>query len=147
MNIKWNNALPLAGAMCMLVALLHAIIAIKGGVWYIYFGAGEQMAILSEQGSWIPRFVTLSIAVFFMALSFYALSGADWMRPYRYVKQVLLIAGIVFSLRGLMLLPMFVLTFFPEHHLYFRDIIFSLVALLIGVLYLIGWNTYRQENK
>jgi hypothetical protein len=146
MNIKWDKALPLAGAMSMLVALLHAIIAIKGGVWYIYFGAGEQMAILSEQGSKIPPAITFSISMFFVALTFYSLSGCGRMRPYPLVKPALLIAGIILSIRGLMIFPLFVLSFYPEHHLYFREIMFCIIPLIMGVLFLIGWNTVRNDN-
>lgn len=79
------------------VALLHVGIVLSGAPGYRFFGAGEELATLAEEGSWIPALVTLGLAFAF------ALSGAAavlaprvvWARPLAWI------AAIVYVGRGL----------------------------------------------
>ena len=54
-------AILIAGVLSLLVAILHIAIVFAGAEWYRFFGAGEQMAKMAEQGSLIPAIVTLAI--------------------------------------------------------------------------------------
>jgi hypothetical protein len=92
----------------------------------------------------VPALVTMIIALIFAAFGFYALSGAG-RAPYLPALRVLLV-GIsgIYLLRGLVVVPEFIL-YFHARTLPARMMVFSLVALGIGVIYTIGtarsWGT------
>ena len=131
--------LVLAGALSALVAVLHMLIAFLGAPAYRYFGAGERMARLAEQGSWRPPAVTLGLTVIFAVWAAYAFSGAGLLRPLPFLRAALIGIGVVYSLRGLLLGPQLV-WFFAGYRdaVPVRQLAFSAAALLIGLTYLIG---------
>lgn len=44
------NPLAFGGSLTLLAAVLHVFIIVGGADWYRFFGAGEAMAQMSEQG-------------------------------------------------------------------------------------------------
>lgn len=74
--MKQNRFLIAASALSFIASLLHVACIFGGPDWYRFFGAGEQMAQLAEQGSTYPTYVTLAIAVIIALWGLYALSGA-----------------------------------------------------------------------
>ena len=104
-----SNIFLLAGAGLSLIAsLLHIAIVFGGPEWYRFFGAGEEMARLAEQGSVHPIIVTLFIALVLAIWSGYALSGAGMIRRLPLLKIALVVISAVYFLRGaggLIMLP------------------------------------------
>lgn len=46
-----SHQLVIAGSMSFISSLLHIAIILGGPDWYRFFGAGEQMAKMTESGS------------------------------------------------------------------------------------------------
>ena len=134
-----GRMLALAGSLSAAVASLHFGIILAGAPAYRYFGAGERMARADEHGSLIPGLITLGLTLLFTTWCLYAFSGARLFRPLPWVRSGLVIIGSIYTLRGL--------AFFPQIALFLsasqegfqaRQLAFSLVSLLIGLVHLIG---------
>ena len=136
--MKANKLLILAAALTGLAALAHVGCIVFGGDWYRFFGAGEQMALMAEQGLWYPTVVTSVIVVALLLCSAYALSGAGVIGRLPLLRTGLCVIAAIFLLRGVAfvgLMPMF-----PENSLAFW-LVSSAICLTIGMLYALG--TYQ----
>jgi len=139
---KFNYLLVAGGVLSVIAALLHIVIIFKGASWYRFFGAGERMATLSEEGSWIPGLITFVIAVVLFIWGLYAFSGAGLLQPLLYLKPALIIISSVYLMRGLVLFPAFI--FLPDKVDFFA-IWSSLLSLTFGLCYALG--TWQEWTK
>lgn len=142
--------LKIAGSFVFVAALLHLGIIVGGPDWYRFFGAGEAMASMSEQGLWYPAIVTACIATVLLAWSLYAFSGAGIIRRLPLLKTALLLIGTVFLLRGLVAVPLLFMADSPYMAELKEKMIFMLVTsvlcLFLAVSYLRGfWLLYRKR--
>jgi hypothetical protein len=126
-----------AAAASFGVAALHVAMTFVGISAYEYFGAPGNLVAAARRGSAVPALVTLIIALVFAAFGFYGLSGAG-LAPRLPALRVLLV-GIsgIYLLRGLVVFPEFILHFYARA-LPARMMVFSLIALTIGLIYAIG---------
>lgn len=93
--------LVIAGGFSALAALIHIGCIYFGAPWYRFFGAGESMASMSEQGRLQPTLITLAIIAVLTLWSLYALSAAGVLRQLPYARSVLLIISAIYLLRGI----------------------------------------------
>lgn len=121
-----------AAATSVLVALLHVHVIVQGPEAYRFFGAGEQMASLAEQGSWIPPVLTAGITVAFLVFAAYYLSAAQLLPPLPYLKLGMLIVAGLYTLRGVAILPLLLI----DRPLSMFEWWSSWVALGIGLLHI-----------
>lgn len=130
-----NLWLILAATSCGLAALAHVGCMVFGASWYRFFGAGEQMARLAEQGSWQPTLITAGITAVLLVWGAYALAGAGVIMQLPWTRPILLLISLVFLLRG----SAFVLLMgkFPDNSLTFW-LVSSAICLLIGGLFSVG---------
>ncbi len=150
-----NQWLKLGGILSFAVALLHVIIIFVGASAYRYFGAGEDMATAAESGSAFPALLTFVLVAVFAIWGFYGLSGAGVIRRLPLLKIALLLIGAVYTLRGVAVFQQLFQIAASSAEVAPREIVFSLVSLVIGLAYLIGtvisWrspganNCYEQE--
>jgi hypothetical protein len=130
-----NYFLLVAGACSALAALLHAGCIVFGAPWYRFFGAGEQMVRLAEQGSRYPAAVSAAIVLVLALWSVYAFSGAGLLPHLPLLAPALCVITAIFLLRGVAVV---VLLFHPLG----RSIAFwwwsSAICLAIGTLHLVG---------
>lgn len=134
-----NKPLITAGICNTAAALAHIGCIMFGGDWYRFFGAGEQMAALAEQGHWYPTTVTLTIAAILFAWALYAFSAARLIIKLPFTRVCLIAITTVFLLRALSfpwLMPLF-----PENSSTFW-MTSSGICGIIGMLYAAG--TYRE---
>jgi hypothetical protein len=136
-----KGTLKTAGWLSAAVAALHVVIAFAGPVAYRYFGAGEDMARQAEAGSFVPAALTLFLAAVFAVFALYAFSGAGAVRRLPLLRTGLVTIGLIFTLRGLALIPELIQYFRRPEDVLPRVLVFSLVSLVIGLLYLAG--TFR----
>ena len=131
--------LKAGGVASAFIAVLHVLIVFWGGPAYRYFGAGEEMARLAEARSPIPALVTAGISIVFAVWAAYAFSGAGLVRRLPLLRTGLVLIGVVYVLRGLLLAPE-VAARASGHQpaVPVREMVFSLVALLAGFAYLVG---------
>lgn len=130
-----NGTLLFAGALSGLAGLLHLGCIYFGASWYRFFGAGENMAVLAEQGSLKPSLITLGIFCVLSVWAVYAFSGAGLLPRLPLVKSVLIIISFIYAIRGLvgfflMFAPM---GRSPEFWLYS-----SIVCCVFAIVHIIG---------
>ena len=100
-----NSWLLIAGLLSLAASALHIATIFGGPAWYRFFGAGERMARLAEQGS--PRAVgiTLGIAAVLAVWAAYAFSGAGLIARLPMLRTGLVAISLVYLARALVLLP------------------------------------------
>jgi hypothetical protein len=96
-----NSYLITAGVLSALASLLHIGCIIFGATWYRFFGAGEHMAQLAEQGSLQPTIITSGIVLFLATWSLYAFSAAGLIMKLPLMRLALILITVVYLLRGL----------------------------------------------
>ena len=97
MNVDY---LKLAGMLSFLASAMHLAIIVGGPSWYRFFGAGEGMATLAEQGLWQPTIITLSISAVLAIWGAYAWSAAGFFPELPLLKLALVLITLVYLLRG-----------------------------------------------
>ncbi|MES9991571.1 MAG: hypothetical protein ABW098_06420 [Candidatus Thiodiazotropha sp.] len=130
-----NRSLLWGGLLSLVAALLHIAIIVGGPAWYRFFGAGEALARLAEEGSVLPGTITALIALVLLIWSLYAFAGTGLIRPLPWLKGILMAITAIYLLRGLALLP--AALFMPQAVDSFL-ITSSLICLVIGLLHLSG---------
>ncbi len=138
MSPSREHTLSVAGWLSAAIAGLHIVIIFLGPPAYRYFGAGEDMARQAEAGSLLPAAVTLSVTVVFVVFALYAFAGAGQLRRPPLLRTGLVVIAAVYLLRGLALFPQVAQYAQDSPTVMPRDLAFSLVSLIIGVLYLTG---------
>jgi hypothetical protein len=147
-----QRLLKTGGALNFAVALLHLVIIFIGAPAYRYFGAGEQMATWAEMGSPLPAAITFCLAILFAVFGLYAFSAADAFRRLPLLVPALLFIGGIYTLRGVLIIPVaIILLSKPSAVLSVEEVVFSLAALGIGLLYLSGtiiiWKRLRKATN
>ncbi len=146
-----NQWLKLGGILSFAVALLHVVIIFVGASAYRYFGAGEEMATAAESGSAFPAVLTLFLVVIFAIWGFCGLSGAGVIRRLPLLKIALILIGAVYTLRGVAVFQQLFQIATSSAEVAPREIVFSLVSLVMGLAYLIGttlnWSGLGASNR
>lgn len=142
--MKANNLyLLIAAVLNASVALIHLGIVIGGPTWYRFFGAGEEMAKMAASGNPQATITTLFLVFVFAVWSIYALSASAVIRKLPLTKTVIFTIACIYTMRGLMGLPVVLLI----DHPYLNEladkltfmIISSLICLIFGCIHFIGW--------
>ncbi|WP_448569270.1 hypothetical protein [Thalassotalea ganghwensis] len=140
-----RNIFLLSGALAtMLAAFAHLGCIVFGAQWYRTLGAGEQLALLAEQGHWYPTAITLVISIILIVWSLVALSAAGVIIRLPLLRTALCLIMTIFLLRGslfFLLMPLF-----PENSMTFW-LISSAICLMIGMLYGIGTKQVWSQLK
>ena len=130
-----NMFLIIAGALSAIVAILHIGCIYFGAPWYRFFGAGEKMAVLAEQGSLQPTLITSGIVLVLSICSLYALSGAGVIFRLPLLRVALVLITMIYLVRG-------IAGFFLVNSPMGRSSEFwvwsSSICLCLGIIHLIG---------
>jgi hypothetical protein len=127
--------LTAAGLLSAGAAILHLAVIAGGPDWYRFFGAGEGMARLAEQGSLRPPLVTLAIAAILGLWSAYAFAGAGLIRRLPLMRAALVTITAIYLLRGLVLIPVLAANRGDVDRFALWS---SLIVLAYGITYAIG---------
>jgi len=95
-----NIYLLISGALSATAALLHLACIYFGASWYRFFGAGEQMAMMAEQGSTYPSIITFIIFSVLSLWSAYAFSAAGLIMRLPFTRIILSIITLIYLIRG-----------------------------------------------
>lgn len=139
-----TDYLLILSAVCsFLVALLHVHVIVKGAPAYRFFGAGEKLASMAEQGSWIPALLTSGIALVFVMFGLYYAAAAGWSSgSMPMLKEGLVAIAALYTLRGVPVLA----ALSPRVHLSRFDPWSSWISLFIGVLHcMAAWLYLRHD--
>lgn len=130
------NIFLLMGAIASaMAAILHIGCILFGASWYRFFGAGEKMATLAEQGSIQPTLITLFIVLVLIIWSIYALSGAGLISKLPLLRLCLLLITSIYMFRGM---AGFFLLSQPMGRTPGFWLWSSAICLLIGLVHLLG---------
>jgi putative oxidoreductase len=149
MDIEKHIWLLSAAAASTIASLLHIAIIFGGPDWYRFFGAGERMAQLAEQGSRHPTVVTLCIASVLAIFALYAISATGLLPRLPLLKVGLVLISGVFLVRAVAGLTLPWLTTHPaiaQNSMTFW-MISSVICLLIGLCFLLGTISIWQNVK
>jgi hypothetical protein len=124
-----------AAALSGGAALLHLAVIAGGPRWYRFFGAGEGMARMAEQGSARPALITLGIATVLAVWSAYALAGAGLIPRLPLMRTALVAISAIFLLRGLILFPALAANGGQVEAFLLWS---SLIVLVYGIAYAVG---------
>jgi hypothetical protein len=131
--------LNIGGIMNVAVGLVHIGAVFIGPAAFRYLRAGERIAKMADAGSIVPTIVAFGLASVFLVFALYAFSAAGTMRKLPFLRPVVLGIGIVYVLRGVLMIPTAVFVWMQRNMMVEgRDIVYSAVAALIGLLYLAG---------
>ena len=150
--MKQNRFLIAASALSFIASLLHVACIFGGPDWYRFFGAGEQMAQLAEQGSTYPTYVTLAIAVIIALWGLYALSGAGVILKLPLLKTALVLITAIYLVRGIagLIIPFLTTSQIVHHNSIQFWIISSIICCIYGLFYLFGtlklWRTKMYQR-
>lgn len=137
-----QKLLFIGGILSLLASLLHIGVIIGGPDWYRFFGAGEELAKMAEKGSYYPAVITFGIALVLSAWAWFAFAGAGFVWKPPLLRTGLIAISAVYLLRGLVLLPMLLLT--PEKVNGFA-VWSSIIVLVYGLFYAAGtWKAWPQ---
>jgi hypothetical protein len=130
-----NYYLVAGGGLSAVAALMHIGCIIFGASWYRFFGAGEKMAIMAEQGLIKPSIITSFIVIVLSIWSLYAFSAAGVIGRLPFVRLALIVITAIYLVRG-------VAGFYFVSNPIGRSPEFwvwsSLICLFIGFVHLIG---------
>lgn len=141
-----SRFLLLAAIASGMAAVAHLGCIVFGASWYRFFGAGEDMAQMAEQGLLYPTLVTAFIACVLAIWSCYALSGAGLLGRLPFLRTGLCLIAAIYLVRGLAVVPMMWLI--PDNSLLFWWVS-SAICFAIGILYLLGvkqvWSSFGAK--
>ncbi len=138
MKADWQTTpLVLGGMLCLALALLHLEIIYIGAPAYHYFGAGEEMARLAGEGSWLPGLLTAGVALLLGIFGAYAFAGSGVIRRLPWLRSILLLICGIFLARGLAAFPQ-AMALLSGTGASGKDFSFSLVSLVVGLLFAWG---------
>jgi hypothetical protein len=147
MQIQGKHWLILGGIFSIMIAILHIVIIFGGAPAYRYFGAGEEMAQMAIAGSVLPALVTFFIAVIFAIWALYAFSGAGAIRYLPLLRIGLVVIASIYTLRGVGLIPQVAWMINSPKSVPPQDVVFSLVSLLVGIVYFAGTTSTWKALK
>ncbi len=119
----------------IIIAIGHLIGLIWAEQMFEITGIGEEMTELSRLHTLLPFLITLLVAIVFFIFGLYGLSADQRIRPLPFTKPVVFVIAGIYLLRGIGELVIDIKT--PQVNLSL-EILYSLIALCIGLLFLVG---------
>ncbi len=130
-----NPALIVGGALSAAASVLHLAVIVGGPDWYRFFGAGEGMARLAEQGSPKAALITLGIAAVLAIWAAFAFSGAGVLPRLPLLKLALLAITVVYVVRAVGYIPALMITGAPVGTFAWVS---SAIVLVYALVHLLG---------
>ena len=133
-----NPWLIAGGVLSLIAAVLHLAVIAGGADWYRAFGAGEEMAMGAAAGSLVPPLVTAAIAIILAVWAAYAFAGAGLIRRPPLLRTGLVLISAIYLLRGLVLVPILILSPQARAAISSFDLWSSAIVLIYGLAYALG---------
>jgi hypothetical protein len=139
------------GGINLAVAALHLALGFAGEAVERFFGAPAWVLRLVREGRFQLILLCLTMAALFALCGLYGFSGAGRIRRLPFLRTVLILVGAIYTLRGLSVIRdlRWAIAAPSLHSSHF--LVFSLVALGTGLMYLIGtmanWNNVGSRLR
>ena len=136
--------LKLGGYINIVIAIGHILGLIWADQMFEITGIGKEMATLAQKHSTLPYLLTIIVAIVFFIFGLYGLSAANKFRKLPLLKTVIFLIAGIYLLRGAGELIADTI----QRTNSIAETIYSLVAIIIGLLFLIGGlQKWRTENN
>jgi hypothetical protein len=139
--------LKLGGYINILIALGHIVGLFWADKMFEVTGIGKEMTELAQTHSSLPYLLTIFVAIVFFIFGLYGLSADNKFRPLPFLKLVIFTIAGIYLLRGIGEL---IFDMEKQQANKFFEITYSLIAVFIGLLFLIGglkkWKL-KQTNE
>ena len=96
-----NPWLVVGGCLSAAAAIVHVAVIVGGPDWYRFFGAGEDLALMAERGSWVPAALTAVIATVLAVWAAYAFAAAGLIRRLPLMRSALVAISAIYLARGM----------------------------------------------
>ncbi|MFC2152024.1 hypothetical protein ACFLSE_05800 [Bacteroidota bacterium] len=133
--------LKIGGYINILIGLAHLIGLLWANTMFEVTGIGQEMKDLSEIHSSLPYLLTILAALFFFVFGYYGLSAENKHKKLPFLKPVIFTITVIYILRGIGGLAVTT----GQRTDLILEILYSLVALIIGLLYLFGGLKIRKS--
>ncbi|WP_264522955.1 hypothetical protein [Flavobacterium sp. N502536] len=136
--------LKLGGYINIVIAIGHMLGLIWADQMFEITGIGKEMETLAQKHSTLPYLLTIIVAIVFFIFGLYGLSAANKFRNLPFLKTVIFLIAGIYLLRGAG--ELIADTIQGTNSI--SETIYSLVATIIGLLFLIGGlQKWREENN
>ena len=134
--------LKLGGYINIIIAIAHLIGLFWADQMFELTGIGKEMTELAQYHSSLPYLLTIFVSVVFFIFGLYGVSADNKFRRLPFLKPIIFTIAGIYLLRGIGEL---ILDLGKQQANQFLEIIYSLIAVFIGLLFLIGglkkWKT------
>jgi hypothetical protein len=130
-----NIMLKLGGYINILIAIAHIVGLFWADKMFEVTGVGNEMTKLAQTHYSLPYLLTISVSVVFFIFGLYGLSASNKFRELPFLKPVVFLIAGIYLLRGIGEL---VFNIEKQQANQFWEIIYSLIAVFIGLLFFIG---------
>ena len=139
--------LKLAGYVNILIAIVHIVGLFWADKMFEVTSIGKEMTELAQTHPSLPYLLTIFVAIVFFAFGLYGLSADNHFRRLPFLKPVIFVIAGIYLLRGIGEL---IFDLEKQQVNQFWEIIYSLIAVFIGLLYLIGglrkWKLHQKKE-
>lgn len=127
--------LKIGGYINICIAIAHILCLYDTQYFFEITGVGENMNRNAEIHPLLPYIITIFVSIIFFIFGLYGLSGTGKIRELPLLKIGVYIIAVVYLMRGAVgvIINIGFESSFQWHHL-----LFSICALVIGLLYLLG---------
>lgn len=135
--------LKLGGYINILIAVAHIIGLFWADKMFEITGISKEMNELAQKDSSLPFLLTIFVSIVFFIFGLYGLSADNKFRQLPFLKPVIFAIAGIYLLRGIGEL---IFDLEKQQTDEYLEIIYSLIAVFIGLLFLIGglkkWKLY-----
>lgn len=135
--------LKFGGYINILIAIAHIVGLFWAEQMFEFTGIEKEMSELAKTYSALPYLLTIFVSIVFFVFGLYGLSANNKFRKLPFLKSGIFIIAGIYILRGLVE----ILFDISQQTLPIGETIYSLIALAIGFLFLIGGLKKWQSKK
>lgn len=144
--MRKKGYLLIAGSINFFIAMVHIVTIFVGAPAYNFLDA-PKLAVYSTLGFKYPAFFTLFVTVGFLVAGLYALCAAGSKVKLPLQPFMLKFFATLYSLRGLAILWFIFWQIKAPDQSFLKEIVFSLCALMIGILYWMGVSDSQLKSS
>lgn len=142
-----NIMLKLGGYINIVIAIAHIVGLFWAEKMFEVTGIGNEMTKLAQTHSSLPYLLTMFVAVVFFIFGLYGLSADNNFGKLPFLKPIIFLIAGIYLLRGIGEL---VYDLEKQQANQFLEVTYSLIAVFIGLLFLIGglrkWKLTRAKK-
>ena len=127
--------LKLGGYINIVIAIGHIVGLFWADKMFEVTGIGKEMTELAQTHSSLPYLMTIFVAIVFFIFGLYGLSADKKFRQLPFLKTVIFTIAGIYLLRGIGEL---IFDLEKQQANQFLEVTYSLIAIFIGLLFLIG---------